>query len=95
MFPRKGIAVQVSDTAAWAGRSQMRVALSLRFRDRLGAPIGIQFHQTDHGAAIHGNKVRGGREKKTPDLRNDRELPGYRANRTREWGDGGSPAGLR
>ena|SRR6266511_2497042 len=34
----------VSDTSArWARRSQMGVALSLRFRDRLGPPAGIEF----------------------------------------------------
>jgi hypothetical protein len=33
--------------------------------------------------------------KKPPDLRNDRGLPVYFANRTREWGMGGCPAGVR
>src|SRR6266498_2733214 len=40
----------VSDTSArWARRSQMGVALSLRFRDRLGPPAGIEFHGPQHG----------------------------------------------
>jgi hypothetical protein len=43
---------------------------------------------------MRGNKVSGGRKRKPPDLRNDRGLPVYFANRTGR-GIGGCPAGLR
>ncbi len=42
----------------------------------------------DHGTGMHGNKLSGDRKRKPPDLRNDRGLPVYFANRTREWGMG-------
>jgi hypothetical protein len=44
----------------------MGVALSLCFRDRLGAPIAIDFHGGDHCTAMPGNKVSGGRKRKSP-----------------------------